>query len=137
MRRGLGSGASGVGDVWLAQEADKGPRSAPWQVRPRGVYVARVASPSQGAAMLAAKMAAGEWPRGRAIARRSCGMWEIRLIALGRGGRRGPWLRHFHHFCEAVRGLHEMRRVSDGLERRALAEAVAALHGVGGGESSG
>lgn len=127
---GLGSGASGVGDVHLAQETARPDRSKPWQVKPRGVYVARVACPAEGAAMLAEKLASGNWPRGRATVRLSCGMWEVRLVALGRGGRRGPWLRHFRHFCDAVRGLQEMRRVSDDLERRALFEAEAALRAV-------
>lgn len=134
MAKSLPVGISGVRYVQLAQEADRAPRSKPFMARSRGIYLARVASPSEGLALLTQRLASGDLPQGRFSICRHCGIWEVNLFAIGRGGRRRPWLRYFAHFCDAVGGLQEMRRVSDSLELRALFEAISVLQGCGGDE---
>jgi uncharacterized protein YeaO (DUF488 family) len=120
--------ASGVADVHFCQETVGSARARPFEVRPRGAYLARVASPEEGLAVLTARLEAGDWPRGDARVDFSCGLWRVRLArALDRRGRRKPWHKSFRHFCAAAKGLQEMRRVCDELERRALREALEAL----------
>lgn len=126
-------GVSGVADVHFCQESDRADRASPFQVKPRGAYVARVASPQEGLAVLSARLESGDWPRGKARVEYACGVWRVRLMrALDRRGRRKPWHKSFRHFCEAAKGLQEMRRVCDDLERRALLEAIDALQRVKG-----
>jgi hypothetical protein len=121
-------GVSGVADVQSSQEANRPKRPRPFQAKARGAYLARVASPEEGLAVLTARLEAGDWPRGKARVEFACGVWRVRLLrALDRRGRRKPWYKSFRHFCEGVKGLQEMRRVCDDLERRALREALEAL----------
>lgn len=124
-----GRGVSGVRYVQSHQEDDRPLRSKPFQVVTRRGYLCRVADPQEGVAVLRERLAAGDLPQGKARMREVSGIWEVSLVALGRGQGRRPWLRYFPTEAEAVAGLQKMRAVSDRLEAENMREALALLEG--------
>lgn len=131
-RRGLGSGVSGVAGVQFAQ-ASYQRLSRPFQVRPQGVNVCRVASPEAGVSALQARLQRGEWPRPVASFSRSGGLVVARVAILTRN-RAGSWqrrpdVRAFHTACDALVWSVDRLRLSDRLEVALIRDGLAGLEG--------
>lgn len=131
-RRGLGSGVSGVPGVHFA-EASYQRLARPFQVRPQGVNVCRVASPEAGRAALQVKLQQGDWPRPVAKFSRSGGLVVARVAILTRNRagnwRRKPDVRAFRDACGALAWAVERLKLSDRLEAALIRGGLAGLEG--------
>jgi hypothetical protein len=128
----LGSGISGVPGVHFA-EASYQRLARPFQVRPGGVNVCRVASPEAGIAALQGKLQRCQWPRPLAKFSRGGGLVAARVVILTRNGagnwRRKPDTRTFRNACDALAWSIERLKLSDRLEVQLLRDGLASLSG--------